>query len=351
MGKDNNKDNKTKNKKSEEEKEIKINFGVQCRSFTFMVYIDQIGHRMEKLDVDASKDILDEFMRRIKNDSDRNFEFFGITHFKEYKNDFDTKFEDKPEKTHAHITVIHNSKSQRCSTTLRYMKENYGLDINLDRDKTMYQKGGFKINNEKSHGICSQYMYCMHLTNDAIKENKPEYEENYIITSLDSIAIDGLKEEYNKYMNGLFLNRFGKVRELDEESFLFDLLSKFESFGYNLDDINDHLYDRTLVPERYYYKYLDKIEKYYYRGINRRVDTTTELDIDRVSIFIQGPPGCGKSYGVVKALKDMGKSVYCVTSSSGTGGEDGIKANQCIVYDDRIPKDCLDKADQKICRT
>jgi len=175
---------------------------------------------------------------------------------------------------------------------------------------------------------------------------KPEYDYSEIVTNDTNEFYTNFTKEYDYYLKDLYVNKKGQINQLDEEDALFDILDRAFDFGYNLDNY-DILLDS--IPRRYIHKYLTKINAEYFRGVDKRYRDKSNLDVLRVSIYIEGTPECGKTYGSVHTLLDMNRSVYQVSASSNTGAEDNIRPYECLIYDDRIPQKVLDKADTNIC--
>lgn len=317
---------------------MNLNISKQVRSCQIMLYTDQIGYRKEEIEIEEQKKILKDWLDSIKLDG---VLFYGIVHDSDLTTLLDDDgYSDKDEKPHIHL-VFYSNKVFRPITIFKKL----GIEIIKD-DETLYTHGGFSYLNNKNHDTCKAIMYLVHQTDAAVLENKFPYNITDIVSNDTGDWFLTYKEEYLTYSKGLFVNKKGKVRELDEENMLFDILDEVFKLGYNLGDFDSYL---ESLPRRYKYKYEKKIEEYYYKGVHRRYEDKASLDVHRVSIFIYGPAGCGKTYGSVHTLIDMNRKVYQVGQSSGTGGEDNIKPNDCLIYDDRIPKNALDKADTNIC--
>ena len=316
-----------------------INFSKQCRCFALMLYVDQIGHRKENLTNEEQIKILRDYLNGLEL---KNIKFYAIVHHKELTNNFDTDLKDKEEKPHIHM-IFRSNYSIRPSTVFKMI----GVEIN-DSDKSLYSKKGFYYLNTKRHDEVSSIVYLTHETDNAKLELKPLYNRNEIVTNDSAGYIDKCYEDYQTYFGGLRINKKGKVNSLEEQNILFDYLDEVSKLGYELGDLNEYVDN---IPRRYKYKYEDKISNAYFKGVQRRIQNNDRLDVNRVSIYIYGEAGTGKSYGALHTLEDMGRKYYQVTASSGTGGEDDVMPNQCLVYDDRLPANCLDKADDRICRT
>lgn len=222
------------------------------------------------------------------------------------------------------------------------------MNINITKaDEKLYEHDGFSYLNIHSHDLSRQVLYLVHSTEAAIKDLKYSYRIEDIVTNdLDKDYFMKYKEEYEIYCKGLYVNKKGKIKELDEEDFLYNLLDEVCELGYRLGDLDKF---KEEIPRRYKYKYEKDIDREYWRGVDKRLESRDDIDVHRCSIFIFGPSDIGKTYASVHSLMDMYRKVRTIGMSSGTGAEDKVKPNECLVYDDRIPKNCLDKADTNIC--
>lgn len=338
-----------KSKKKAKPKKVKdVDFGVVCNGFSLMIYVDQLGYRQEECQPEMSLEdqvkLLNDFLQSLLSDEDRQFEFFGIVHCLEVKASFSTNLTEVNEKPHIHIAFIFDHRS-RPITVLKYLTK-FGLDIDVEKDRTLYTHEGYKVLNFQRHDQYRAYAYMTHETDQAIFEGKPTYSKDALVTSFDSLKKEEYESNYRKYFDKLFLNKYGQVQEISEENQLIIYLDECFRLGYNLEDLDSYL---DTLPKHYLLKYKRKFPEYYYDGARKRYEDKSNLDVLRVSIYIEGVPECGKTYGSIHTLLDLGRKVYQVGQSSGSGGEDNIKPRDCLVYDDRIPKNCLDKADTNIC--
>lgn len=317
-----------------------LNLSKPVRAWQIMLYCDQIGYRNQDLDENQQEQILSDFLKNIKFTEGL---FYGIVHNKELTTKLeDADFNELPEKRHIHL-VFYTSNQIRPYTILK------SLDVEIIKDdETLYTHGGFSYLNIKKHEVSKAILYLNHNTEKALMENKPLYAISDIVTNdTDKDWYFKYSEEYSRYSEGLYINKFGQVQQINEEDKLFDILDRVFEIGYEMGDLDKYL--DTEIPRRYKYKYEHRIEEYYYKGVHKRYTEKDTLNVHRCSIFIYGPPGVGKTYASIHSLKDLGRSIYQVGQSSGSGGEDNIKPNDCLIYDDRIPKNCLDKADTNIC--
>lgn len=330
-----------KKKKKKEEKPKTLDLSKTCKACDLLLYVDQIGHRKEKLTVDEQKIILNSFLEEDIDLDD--IAFYGIVHDSDLKTLVDKEgYSEELEKPHIHLVFYCSSHQFRPIVLFKKL----GIDI-TQADVNYLTHGGFEYLNIRKHEVCKSVLYLVHQTDKSILDRKFPYEVANIVTNdPDRDYFLHYSDEYNKYCHGLFISKTGQVKQLDEEDMLFDILDEVFKLGYDLGDFDSYL---ESLPRRYKYKYEKKIEEYYYKGVRRRYEDKANLDVHRVSIFIYGPPGCGKTYGSIHTLLDLDRKVYQVGQSSGTGGEDYIKPNDCLVYDDRIPKNALDKADTNIC--
>jgi len=304
-----------------------------------MLYVDQIGHRKEDLTNKEQIKILRDYLKGLDF---TDIMYYGIVHYKELTNNFNTDLRDEEEKPHIHI-IFRSNYSIRPSTVFKKI----GVEITKS-DEKIYTHGGFSYLNTKKHEEISSIVYLSHETDKAKIDLKPLYSRSEIVTNDSAEYIEKCYEDYQIYFGDLRINKKGKVNSIEEQNILFDYLDEVYKLGYEFGDLRFFLDN---IPRRYKYKYEDKISTYYFKGVQNRIMNNDRLDVNRVSIYIYGEPGTGKSYGALHTLEDLGRKYYQVTASSGTGGEDDIMPNQCLVYDDRLPTNCLDKADDRVCRT
>lgn len=332
-------DAKSKKKSKKKGSTKKLDLSKRVRAWQIMLYCDQIGHRNEDLTDAEQETILKDFLNGIIfNDG----LFYGIVHNKELTTKVeDSDYSELPEKKHIHL-VFYTSNQIRPFTILKSL----GVQIVKD-DENLYTHGGFSYLNIKRHEVAKAVLYLNHATEKAIMDNKPSYAISDIVTNdVEPDWYHNYANEYSKYSEGLYVNKFGQVQVLNEEEKLFDILDEAYEIGYKFGNLDVYIDE---IPRRYKYKYYKKIEEFYYRGVHKRFTNKDMLDVHRCSIFIYGPSDTGKTYASVHSLLELGRSVYQVGQSSGTGGEDNIRPCDCLVYDDRVPKNCLDKADTNVC--
>lgn len=331
----------TKSKKTSKKKGStkKLDLSKQVRAWQIMLYCDQIGHRNEDLTEDEQEQILKDFLNGI---TFKDGLFYGIVHTKELTTKVDdSDYTEVSEKKHIHL-VFYTSNQIRPFTILKSL----GIQIIKD-DENLYSHGGFSYLNIKKHEVAKAVLYLNHNTEKAILDNKPSYNISDIVTNdTEPDWYHKYSDEYTRYCEGLYVNKYGQVQTLNEEDKLFDILDEAYEIGYSFGDLDSYIDE---IPRRYKYKYYSKIEDSYYRGVHKRFTNKDTLDVHRCSVFIYGPSDTGKTYASVHSLLELGRRVYQVGQSSGTGGEDNIKPGDCLVYDDRVPKNCLDKADTNVC--
>lgn len=319
----------------------KLDLSKQVRAWQIMLYVEQIGHR-EELTKDEKEVILKEYLDNIEF---KDGLFYGILHNKELNTvlNEDVNFTEEKEEPHLHL-VFYTANQIRPSTILRLL----GIEI-LKENENLYTHGGFSYLNIKKHEVAKAILYLNHNTEKAIIDNKPLYEISDIVTNDTEVEwYHKYSEEYSKYSEGLYINRFGQVQQVNEEDKLFDYFDELEKLGFEFGDFYKYI---DSIPRRYKYKYYHKLEEVYYRGVHRRLRMNYNLRVNRVAIFIHGGHGVGKTHACEYALQKLNRCFNTITSSSGTGGEDNIIPGQSIIYDDRIPANCLDKADDKVCMT
>lgn len=318
-----------------------LNLSKQAKAWQIMLYVEQIGIT-EELTREQKIIKLKEFLNSLK--FDRGL-FYGILHYKELVTKlFDEEnFVEEYEEPHLHL-VFYTTNQYRPSTILK----DIGVIIKKENE-SLYTHGGFSYLNIKQHQVASSVIYLNHNSSPAKNENKILYEISDIVTNDTDIDwYIKYEKEYATYIDGTYVNKYGQIQQLHEDNELFDYLDASFNYGYDLKDFELFINE---IPRRYKYKYYDKLEKYYYQGVDKRYNDKMNTDVCRVSIFIQGTYECGKSYASKMALLDMNRKVEIIGASSGTGAEDNVKPTDCLIYDDRIPKFCLDKADTYMCRT
>ena len=327
------KPDKEKNKSGKSRKAKKVYTAESnLRSLSLKFYAEQVeGYDPEEGLSDV--DWLELVVKRLENTNlfpKDKFIAVGGIHDKDFVGD--DFWKPSIEKPHAHIFIDIISKSPY---KLRTLFNKLGINGSREEDKTFWTHHGAEPIGS-SIEECS--LYQTHETADAIRDGKTIY-------SLDDVHTNLTREELIELRDLAKDNKEGKERSTAIE------LEKInnESFerGYNLKDFDDWFFDLPFQINSN-----AKLEKTcrnsYARGIQKHSEENKQ--INRLSIFIQGYPGTGKTYATNEALKRMGKKVYIVDGGK-NGKFDNLRASHnALVIDDYVSENLLKMSDNYMCQ-
>lgn len=278
---------------------------------------------------DGSFDFLfDRFKEVVKNFSDE-FQVIGIIHNKDLKADPKDYFKVSSIKAHCHLVIKRkDDESFRINTVM----DSLGVFFRryIDNELWCYSV-------DTCHNWNHSVAYLTHETDKAIAQGKYIYDREEIFSNCDASLIDGFRDG----LNGPHRNSRISPEELEYWD------RRFYDQGYDLKDFNS-LYNSLNFSLRSHSK-MKTIKESYFRGIEERLEKDPPK-INRVCLFIQGPPDTGKTYAIKSALKQLGFKTYAV-SGGGTGKFDNLNIeHQAITIDDTTCRNLLNMTDDIITR-
>lgn len=271
--------------------------------------------------------LFDRFKEVVKNFDDE-FQVIGIIHDKDEVADPEDYFKLSSVKSHCHLIIRRKDRTKtfRVNTILKALGIHYRRYI----DNELW---GYSVSTCKNWQ--SSVAYLTHETYQAMADGKYIYDREEIFSNCDTFTIDGFREGYNGSAES--------IRVSQEELEIYDKL--FYDKGYDLEDFNS-LYNSLSFRIRSNCK-MKTIKESYYRGIEERLEKDPPK-INRVCLFIQGPPDTGKTYAMRKALRELGYKTYFI-SGGGTGKFDNLSTtDQAIVIDDTTCGNLLNMTDSRI---
>lgn len=275
-----------------------------------------------------TKELLSALSARVKEQDPASVQILMIVH------DRDTNHDDfwKPsnEKPHIHIILrFLNDGHQKLSSILSML----GVQFRPGIDDTLCAQHGVE-----SVGDFTEYtMYLMHKTKKAISDGKAPYDITEIVSNISVEDIRHICDGYNRVQLAASHVDFKDWVALDEAAY---------KAGYELQDF-DAWYGSQSFAARSGAK-MRTVKESYQRGIKARAEDPEQSSVLRLCVFIQGEPGCGKTYTAVHALTKLGqKTLRC--GGGGTGRFDKLQpSHDAIVIDDDTCPRLLTMADNYI---
>ena len=281
---------------------------------------------MAKTDGHLLDFLFDDLKERVEN-FDSSFQVAFIVHDADKKADADDYFKLSSIKPHAHMVIKkRNNRAFRMNTIMK------ALGINFRRyiDNDLWKQGVATCWNF-AHSVA----YLTHETDKAQADGKTIYSRDRIISNCPSSEIDDFREGY------LIANEKRKLTNQE----LAKLDKQFFDYGYSLKNFDD-LYNSLDFIARSNSK-MRTIKESYQRGVDERLKKEPP-EVNRVCLFIEGPPNTGKTYAVNNALKALGHKVFEVTGG-GSGKFDNLSiTDTAITIDDEVCPNLLNMTDSRI---
>ena len=288
------------------------------RTISIKCYAEQLG-----LDEKATYlDIIHKIQKIIPHIS-RDYIVFAIVHYKDTLTD--DIFLPSVEKPHVHIWAKRrDNDSRHVNQWLSLFEVTYRKGI----DDDLFKNHGV----EPCDKLVSCAMYATHDTEQAIKDGKERYDISEVIMNISLEEFLSLRKGYTQGLSTGKLTLEQQI-ELDSEAF---------QLGYELKDWEEWYGSLSFAQRRL--TSMKTIKESYYRGLSKRYDENRY--VNRLSIFIQGAPGIGKSF-----YSDNLPHSLAVTSGK-TGKYDDLKpSTEVISISDYTSEALLTMADNYICRT
>lgn len=271
--------------------------------------------------------LFDKFKEVVKNFSDE-FYVVGIIHDKDEVADPEDYFKLSSIKPHCHLVIKCKDKDK--TFKVNSMLKKLGIYYRRYIDNELW---GYSV--APCGNFASSVAYLTHETYQAMADGKYIYDREEIFSNCDTSVIDGLRDG----LNGSHRNSRVSPEVLE----IWD--GHFYDRGYDLKDF-DTLYDSLNFDLRSHSK-IKTIKESYYRGIEARLKVDPPK-INRVCLFIEGPPDTGKTYAMREASKQLGFKTYFI-SGGGTGKFDDLSiTDQAIVIDDTTCPNLLNMTDSRI---
>lgn len=241
----------------------------------------------------------------------------------------DEIFEPAKNKPHAHILDRRaNPKDRRkVSTFLNAL----GITFRPGLDDDIWKNRGV----ERIQDMGAAVAYLTHETPEAEKAGKYIYDRDRIISNLDPDEINQLREGYLRIVPNTRRVDLKTQAELAQMAYEFGYTGKlWEEFEASLPFV--------LQKGQTYNLYLRKYEE----GLTKRMEE--KQAINRLAIFIQGAPNCGKTYGARETILQMGLSLFVVHGGTKTAKLDNLKeSHEAILVDDATLPDLLGMTDNR----
>ena len=188
---------------------------------------------------------------------------------------------------------------------------------------------------ERIQDIGASVAYLTHETQEAEKAGKHIYERDRIVSNLDPDEINQLREGYLRIVPNTRRVDLKTQAELAQAAYDFGYTGKlWEEFEASLPFV--------LQKGQSYNLYIRK----YNEGLTKRMEE--KQAINRLSIFIQGPPNVGKTYGARETILQMGLSLFFVNSGTKTAKFDSLReSHDAILVDDANLGNLLDMTDNR----
>lgn len=176
-------------------------------------------------------------------------------------------------------------------------------------------------------------MYLIHETDQAIRDHKPPYSVDEIVSNL---SVDEIKQIMAGYV------RFSK-KKVDNET-MAELDQYAYSLGYELGNFESWYSSLDFIVRRN--AGMKTVKESYYRGVEERAKKGEE--INRLCVFIQGAGNSGKTYSAIHSFENNEKLII---DGGGTGKYDRLTVStDVVIVDDQCSNYLLNMADNKICQ-
>ncbi len=309
-----------KTMKNKEVKKLFYTMESSLRNISVKCYAEQLG-----LPADATPiQIVRKLAKIIPQIDSERYQVFAICHCRDTNKD--DIWDPSVEKPHVHIWArVKKGNSQKVRTWLNlfHVKYRKGLD-----DSLFANHGVEGIDKD----LCNCAMYATHDTDKAIKDGKAHYELEEVIMNM---SMDEFKNIRAGYISGL--SGSGKV-DLKTRT---ELSSVAFKMGYELKGWTA------------FYSILSEAQKECSAGMKvwkeeYKLGTTARYTenkyVNRLSIYIQGKAGIGKSY-----YSDSLPGVLAVDGGDTGKFDDLTEAHRGISISDYHTKNLLNLADNKMC--
>lgn len=319
---------------SKEKKQLDLSKLVSGISFSF--YHDQCGHRLEELDRDESQCIIEDALVNLCRDSTQ-YDIYGICHSNSFTTD--ENYNLVPEKVHGHVALLCRSR-KRIQTILKDISDYISFEPEYDS----FLLDQINVLNVQRNDHKTTFMYFLHQTTYAEDiDGKEPYLRSDLITNINDSVLDDWENWYDSSQRGVAYTDKMKSFLPDRDSIL---QGKF--YNYALQGLSYFTEYSKLSNEDKFKINLDKKLQHAYE-VGKREYLASRPVIDRCSIYIQGPADFGKTYAVKYALQKMNRNYCYIGDSSGTGETDKCDLGDCLVYDDKYPKNVLTIASDEVC--
>ena len=251
----------------------------------------------------------------------------AIRHDRDYN--ADDAFLPSIEKPHVHIIWRTTGRTPR---KVRSVLNALGVFFRPDKDKKLWEEHGV----ETVGNFAKYALYLTHETPEAIADGKALYELDDLVSNLTREEIVQVRDGYIRLAEPEQRVGTRQMAELDEGAY---------RIGYDLKPFEEW-YNALPFEERSHAK-MRTVKESYERGVLSRV--AQDDKVNRLCIFIQGEPNCGKTYAALKALS--GRRILKV-EGGGTGKFDRLSpATEAIVIsDDDIKSNLLNMTDNYMCQ-
>lgn len=281
---------------------------------------------MAKTDGNALDFLFKDLEERVKN-FDSSFQIAFIVHNEDKVANPDDFFDLASVKSHVHMVIKRrNNKAFRVNSVLKAL----GIVFRQYIDNDLWIHGVSTCKN-----FAASIAYLTHETDTAQADGKTLYSRDRIVSNCTESEIDDFREGY------LVSNEKRKLT--NQELAMLD--QQFFDCGYALKDFDD-LYNSLDFVARSNSK-MRTIKESYHRGIAERLQKEPPK-VNRLCLFIEGPPNTGKTYAVNNALKALGHKVFEVTGG-GSGKFDKLSiVDTAITIDDEVCPNLLNMTDSRV---
>lgn len=314
-------------------KRKKYSIESSVRTLSLKCYAEQVEGYEEYKELGWTDDsILLEVMNRLDNTDLFPRDLFielGIIHNRDnLDDDFWLPSVEKPH-IHVWLKVLGNP------LKLRTLFNKLGINGKRKEDEKLWKKHGAE---SISSSIEECALYSTHETADAIRDGKFTYDIEEVHTNLT-------REELLQLRAAAESKKLGKERSTTIE--LEKINAEAYRRGYELKDFDDWFFSLPFDIQRQ--TSFEKLcRNTYSRGMGKLAEEKRNLN--RLSIFIKGEPGKGKTFSTLEALKRMNKKVFFVDGGK-TGKFDNLKAShEALVIDDYRSENVLKMSDNYLCQ-
>lgn len=249
----------------------------------------------------------------------------AIKHYKDEGVSHEMNKEVKEKDHYMVIIRMCNGKTTHVNTLLTMLK----IDFRPATDQTLWENGGCRTISNFSE----RAMYLIHETDQAIRDHKPPYSVDEIVSNL---SVDEIKQIMKGYV------RFSK-KKVDNET-MSELDQYAYKLGYELGNFESWYSSLDFIVRRN--AGMKTVKESYYRGVEERAKKGEE--INRLCVFIQGAGNSGKTYSAIHSFENSEKLII---DGGGTGKYDRLTVStDVVIVDDQCSNYLLNMADNKICQ-